>query len=118
MRSLAVESCTHHPAERATQLRAFAFIRRRHMTVLKIMADLLRGSIASRGLIVGNIHALPQVDFELMRDVFDHPGVAVRPGYIKNPVLRKPYVGYAVRLYGDLCKRDPLVSVRANFTAA
>lgn len=113
---LAVDAAT--PKEQARQFKAWAFIRRQHMKVLKIMAELLRDAVADQGLIVGNMHTLPPVDYEMMGEAFDMPGVAVRPGYVKEPHLREGYVGYAISLFKDLCKRPPLVSVRTNITAA
>lgn len=106
------------PRGRAAQARAWAFIRRQHMRVHQIMADVTRELVARRGVIVGNLHTLPQVDYELMGQVFDYPGVAVRASYMRERSCREPYIGYAVRLFNDLSGRAPIVSLRVNITAA
>ncbi|HWB55047.1 MAG TPA: hypothetical protein VG722_12670 [Tepidisphaeraceae bacterium] len=113
-----LDASVRTPKDRARQAGAWRFIRRQHMRILKIMSETLRDMVAADGLIVGNMHTLPPVDYELMGEAFDLPGLAVRPGYVKDPWLREPYVGYAVRLFSDLCNRRPLVSIRANITAA
>lgn len=106
------------PRDRAGQARVWSFIRRRHMEVLAIMARVFREVAAPTGVLVGNAHVLPAVDYELMGEVFDHPGVAARAGYIEEPVLREPYMGYGVRLFADLSDRQPIMSVRINTLAA
>ena len=106
------------PWERAGQARAWAFIRRRHMEVMGIMARVFREMVAPTGVLIGNAHVLPIIDYELMGEVFDHPGVAARAGYIEEPSLREPYMGYGVRLFADLSCRLPIMSVRINTLAA
>lgn len=102
------------PPARAGQARAWAFIRRRHMEVLAVVARVFREIAAPEGLLVGNMHTLPIVDYQGMGEVFDHPGVAARSGYIAAPALRAPYMGYSVRLFSDLSGRLPIMSVRIN----
>lgn len=117
----AVSRLTPNPKtheECAGQAKAWAFVRRQHMLVHKIMTDLVREVVASDGVIIGNLHTLPPVDYELMGEAFDHPGLAVRPMYMREPSFREPYIGYAVRLFNDLSGKAPIVSIRANITAA
>jgi hypothetical protein len=102
------------PKERAGQAKAWAFIRRRHMEVHQVMARIFRELAAPKGVLVGNTHTLPIMDYELLGQVFDHPGVAARAGYIEEPALREPYMGYSVRLFNDLSGRMPIMSVRVN----
>jgi len=106
------------PEERATQLQAWAFLRRRHMEVRAIMARSLREVIATNALLIDNTHVMPIVDFERLGEIYDHPGVAVRSGYLDEEHLREPNVAFGVRLFHDLTGKSPIVSVRINTTAA
>lgn len=102
------------PRDRAAQAKAWTFIRRRHMEVLQLMGRVFREIAAPRGVFVGNAHTLPAMDYELIGEVFEYPGVAARSGYIEEPALREPYMGYSVRLLSDLTGRAPVMSVRVN----
>ena len=106
------------PTERVKQLKAWAFIRRRHMEVRSIMAAALREVVASDAVLIDNAHVLPVVDYELLGTIYDHPGVAVRSGYLDDASTRSANVSYGVRLFRDLTGKDPIVSVRINLTAA
>jgi hypothetical protein len=106
------------PRELAAQAKAWAFVRRQHMRDHQIMADLTREIVSPRGVIIGNLHTLPPVDYELLGQAFDYPGVAVRAAYMREKSCREPYIGYAVRLFHDLSGRAPIVSLRINITAA
>jgi hypothetical protein len=106
------------PSERANQLKAWAFIRRRHMDVRAVMANLLREVIAPDAVLMDNTHALPVVDYELLGNIYDHPGVAIRSGYLEEESFRSANVAYTVRLFQDLTGKEPIASVRINTTAA
>jgi len=108
----------HTPSQRAAQLRAWAFIRRRHMKVRAMMAEMLREHIAPDAILMDNTHTLPIVDYGRLGEIYDHPGVAVRSGYLQDPDLRQPNVAYSVRLFSDLTGKSPIVSVRINTTAS
>jgi hypothetical protein len=106
------------PVERAQQAKAWAFIRRRHMRVRAIQAAVLREALGDGAVLIDNTHTLPVVDYELLGEVYDHPGVAVRPGYLDEPGLRTPYVGYSMRLFADLTGKTPIASIRINTLCA
>jgi len=82
------------------------------------MAQSLRQVISPDAILIGNTHTLPGLDYELIGQVYDHPGVAARSGYLEDEQLRAPNVAYAVRLFSDLSGKVPIGSVRINATAA
>jgi len=106
------------PAARASQLRAWSFVRRRHMEVRTIMAKVLREVVSPDAVLIDNAHTLPAVDYELLGEIYDHPGVAARSGYLEDEWIRDANVAFAVRLFGDLTGKSPIASVRINLTAA
>ena len=109
---------THDPYERAAIARFWALIRRRHAELLLAMSEALREHIVGDGVIVGNMHANPIVNYGMMNRVFDMPGVAVRPCYLEDTSLHPSYAAYTVQLFGDLTGKPPIVSVRTNLLSA
>ena len=107
-----------NPRERAAQLRALSFIRERHMEVRAIMASILREVIAPDAILIDNAHTLPGLDYERLGEIYDHPGVAARSGYLEDESSREANVAFSVRLFGDLAGKPPIASVRINLTAA
>ena len=106
------------PSQQARQLKAWSFIRRRHMEVRAMMADVFREQLAPEAILMDNTHTLPVLDYGCLGEIYDHPGVAARSGYLQDEDLRGPNVAFSVRLFSDLTGKTPVVSVRINTTAA
>lgn len=105
-------------ADRAEVARFWAYVRRRHAELLLEMARLFREEIVGEGLILGNMHANPIVDYATIGMAFDHPGVAVRPTYLDDPATAESTVAFTVQLFRELTGKAPIVSVRTNLLSA
>ena len=104
--------------QRVELARFWSFIRRRHAQVLLLMAQVFREEIVAEGLIIGNMHSFPPVDFHTLGRVFDHPGVAVRPCYLSDQDQAEAHVAFAVKMFHDLTGKPPITSVRTNLLSA
>jgi hypothetical protein len=94
------------------------YIRKRHMEVLSIMSKVFREEIVGEGIIVGNMHANPPVDYGMLKSIFDFPGVAVRPCYLEDMASHEAHVMFSVKVMRDLNGIAPLVSIRSNLLSA
>jgi hypothetical protein len=106
------------PEEEADQARFWSYVRRRHGQVLMSIAELFREEIVGKGVLVGNMHANPPVDYALLVRALDFPGIAVRPCYLEDKEMSGSHVAFSVKLIRDLTGRPPVVSIRSNLLSA
>jgi hypothetical protein len=104
--------------ERAAFVRFWSYLRRRHAELLLLMSEIFREEIVGGGIIMGNMHANPIVDYLSLPRIFDFPGLAIRPGYLEEKSLHSSYIAYTIGLLRDLTGKLPVISVRSNLLSS
>ena len=104
------------PRETAQRIHFWEFIRRHFSELTAMIIEVVRKHV--RGLIVGNLEFDTEVDYRRWGEIYDVPGINLRPSLCEDEIGYRYWVGYGTRLSADLMHRAPMVSVRTNQVGA
>lgn len=80
----------------------------------EVRVQVFKEAFAGKGRVSTNVHFSTQVDYERYGEIFDPPGVAIRPAISSNPLVWRYYNAYGTKLVYDLTDQMPVISVRCN----